>query len=155
MLSLHNLPAGEARRGMVAVIAILLLTNATAASAATYTFANVADTDGPYLSFPQMDVNCPLNDDGTVAFVAEDATGTRGVFTGTETQHDVVADVSGPYTGFGTLAIANSGTVTFCAQLDAGGEGIFTGPDPGTDTLVDTSGLYSLILGAARNNAVW
>jgi hypothetical protein len=51
-----------------------------------------------------------------------------------------IADIGGPFSFFGDLALNDLGTVAFLAGLDAGGDGIFTGSGGPTTTIADTSG---------------
>lgn len=75
-----------------------------------------------------------INDAGSVTFIPNsgDAVYVRDGF-----GLRLVADTSGPFSGFGKFSsINNSGKVVFFANLDGGGSGIFTGPDPVADKVI-------------------
>ncbi|MBH8575013.1 hypothetical protein I8752_18730 [Nostocaceae cyanobacterium CENA369] len=72
----------------------------------------------------------PLNEEGTVAFLANLLSGGEGIFTGNGASLTTIADTSGDFDGFGASpAINDDGKVAFWAFLKSGGEGIFTGSD--------------------------
>jgi hypothetical protein len=72
-----------------------------------------------------------INDNDTVAFVDN-----GGVFTDSNEVTTTIADTSGFFSSFGSVAINNSGEVAFLANLKSGGQGIFIGSDPVTDEVI-------------------
>ena len=130
-----------------AVVALsLLCAIAAPAFALSYSFRNVADSDGPYTSFGDAPV---LNEDGDVAFVALLDSGVQGIFSGPDPGTDTIADDEGPYgSPLDRPSINRDGTVAFRAYLDPtpedilGGRGIFTGPNPEMDTVADDNGVF-------------
>lgn len=78
-----------------------------------------------------------LNDGGTLAFLATDASGQLGLFTTNGLSTTPVVETSGPLAGFpGVLRLNSFGVVAFFGALDAGGQGIFAGPDPESDAVI-------------------
>jgi hypothetical protein len=97
----------------------------------------IADKSGPFNVF--IGNTFAMNNDGTVAFVADLDAGGVGVFTGNGGPVTTVADDSGPFAAFGFLAVPinDSGEVAFLATLDGSSAfGIYTGGDPMSDQVI-------------------
>jgi hypothetical protein len=118
------------------------------AQTVSYTFAKIADTTGPLSAF-----NCTpsINNNGTVAFVADLRAGGSGIFRGSG---GLLTRIIDPTTSVGDLgtpvrfdcnipaapSINDAGTVVFNALLTSGRFGIFTG-DGGTINAVALNSL--------------
>ncbi len=69
-----------------------------------------------------------INDQDTVAFVANQSTGGASLFTiGSNGLLTKIADTSSAFKNFNNVAINDQGTVAFAATLNTGGQGIFVG----------------------------
>jgi hypothetical protein len=128
-----------------AVVSLALCFSSTA-SADSYTLTKIADTsDGFFFGTSPPSIN----NQGTVAFRAllsgNPALG-FGVFTGQGGSVDLIADASGPLSGFvsSALSINDAGIVSFIAGLDPpGGVGIFAGSGGPLIPIVETGGRFS------------
>jgi hypothetical protein len=103
----------------------------------------IADTSGPFLGFSDGFVGPPLNDSGTVAFLAElDGCCAEGIFTGNGGPTTTIADNGALFHGFSPEpSINNNGTVAFVASLDVQLEiGVFTGSGGPITTIAASSG---------------
>ncbi len=88
----------------------------------------IADTKTSFTSLSGD--GSPLNDKGTVAFLAYLNSGGQGIFTGNGGSLNTIADTNGAFSTFlDSPAINDQGTVAFWAFLNSGEEGIFTGSD--------------------------
>ncbi len=97
----------------------------------------IADTKSSFSSLSGD--GSPLNDEGTVAFLAYLNSGEQGIFTGNGGAIKTIADTNGAFsTFFDSPAINNQGTVAFWAFLNSGEEGIFTGSDPNKNKVIAT-----------------
>ena len=86
-----------------------------------------------------------INNNNTVAFVANLDTGDSGIFTSDGNSLTTIADSSGAFSSFSQVAINDNDRVAFFADLDSGGRGIFFGPDPIADRAV---GVGDYLLGS-------
>ncbi|WGV27193.1 DUF7453 family protein [Halotia branconii] len=97
----------------------------------------IADTKSSFSSLSGD--GSPLNDEGTVAFLAYLNSGEQSIFTGNGGSLNTIADTKGAFSTFvGSPAINNQGTVAFWAFLNSGEEGIFTGSDPVKNKVIAT-----------------
>lgn len=132
-----------------------MLGPSTWASAATYSFINIADNSGPLNLF----VVPALNDDGWTAFRATLDVGGASIFAGSGGPLTTIADDSGPfsYNGFGGFPSINPGNVVaFNSSLDIGGSansGVFVGDGGPTTTIANDAGPFSSFFGGVSNNA--
>ena len=97
------------RPGTLVAALVLSVSNASAAS---FSFVNVADSSGPF-----NDVGLPvLNNSGTVAFGAGLDMGGSGIFTGSGGSTTTIVDTSGPFADLRGYSLNNDGTVAFLAR---------------------------------------
>lgn len=97
----------------------------------------IANTDDLFTSFSGDGL--PINQQGTVAFLANLKSGGEAIFTGNGGLLTMIADTNGAFDGFSASpAINDDGTVAFLAFLQSGGEGIFTGSDPINNKVIAT-----------------
>jgi hypothetical protein len=101
------------------------------AEAASFTFTNIADTNGLFGGFA-LGYGPAISDNGTVAFFGGLETGGSGLFTGNGSAITPIvlennADSTSPFTSvLGDFSINNNGTLAFNGQLTTGGSGLFT-----------------------------
>src|SRR5262249_21266554 len=128
----------------------------------SYAFTPIADTSpaGPYSG---LGPPAAINDQGTVAFVANLQSGGQGVFTRTtDGTLGVIAITSDLISDFVNASYLNdNGTVVFTADLRDGARAIFTGSGGRLTRIADTepNGLFSSFPGPApridQNGAVY
>jgi hypothetical protein len=98
-----------------------------------------------------------INNEGTIAITAPLPGGLgSGIFTVSGGATTLIAalidDRSGPFSGFGGLAINDAGTVAFLVSQDEG-RGLFTTSGGAITTIADSSGPFGYLGGLAINNA--
>ena len=77
-----------------------------------------------------------LNNNGVVAFLAQQQAGPWGIFTASRgTSPSTIATDVGPFSLFASPAVNNAGRVAFYGETDSGVKGIFRGPDPVADVV--------------------
>lgn len=129
----------------IALIAAALTSNlGITASAQSYTFTKVADSDGPYGTFGG---GPSISPSGIVVFGANLDPGERaegGLFTSDDGALTTIALTNPPFLFFhGFERVNASGTVAFHAELDSGARGIFIGNGGATTTIADNTGEFA------------
>lgn len=95
------------------VMGSMIVSAATFAHAAGYTFTRIADSAASYTSF----LSAPaVNDNGLVVFHASLTGGGEGIFVGSGGPPTTLADSAGNFANFGTPMLNNTGTAAFVAN---------------------------------------
>jgi hypothetical protein len=117
-----------------------------------YDFNCIADTSG---LFEQFSPSVPLNNSGTVAFVAILKNAGAGIFKGSGASIATIADATNRFTfGFSGIAINDFGTVAFPSRVKGGGVGIFAGNGGPITTIADSkSGIVAVGEPVSINNS--
>lgn len=107
------------------------LLEAAPAQAASFTFTDIANTNGLFGGFA-LGYGPAISDNGTVAFFGDLKTGGSGLFTGNGSSITPIvlennADSTSPFTSvLGDLSINNNGTLAFNGQLTIDAGSLFT-----------------------------
>jgi hypothetical protein len=108
---------------------------ATSARGASYTFTNIADSDGMFTT--TWGIGPSINNSGVVAFLGFLDAGGSGIFVGNGSTVTPIALSGSTFTSFGTqdTPINNSGFVAFFASPAAGGGAVFASDGTTTKTI--------------------
>ncbi len=118
----------------LSLFVFVTLLTAAPATAATYTFTKIVESQSrdPIYSSPAV------NNSGAVAYRRRLAGSPDEIHLSQGGVTTKIADSAGPLSLFGSLDLNDAGTVVFFANLDAGGRGIFTGNGGPLATIITT-----------------
>ena len=131
---------------------------ACTAHAVSYTFTNIADSNGIFApTEPMSGIGngvLSINNSGMVAFGSGLDDGSFGVFEGNGGPITPIALTTGPtFSLVGGGWINSAGTVGFFGSFKAGGQGVFTWKDGITSTVVTTSDGFTSVGGGLITDA--
>ena len=129
--------------GGACCVAVILYLSLNSATAASYTFTTIADTDTTYSQFP--DANSAINDNGTVVYKATTTAGVTNIYTSTS-----ATPVISNQLFLSEPAINNNGTVAV-SSTSGGTTGIYNSTS-GT-FMIDDSGVFETFADVAINDS--